>query len=105
GNGRLIDPWEDLFRRESGQVLATLIRYLGDFDLAEDALQEAWITAMERWPADGMPDRPGAWLLTTARRKALDRLRREAHRDEKQRAALVWAQEEPTMPPDSTIED
>jgi RNA polymerase sigma-70 factor (ECF subfamily) len=101
----LTDQWEDLFRRVSGQVLATLIRYLGDFDVAEDALQDAWIAAMERWPFDGVPDRPGAWLLTTARRKALDRLRRESRRDQKQRAALAWAQEEPRMSPDSTIED
>jgi RNA polymerase sigma-70 factor (ECF subfamily) len=81
----LID--EHLFRHESGQVLATLIRTFGDFDLAEDALQEATVTALERWPADGVPDRPGAWLLTTARRKAVDRLRREAKRHDKQAAA------------------
>jgi RNA polymerase sigma-70 factor (ECF subfamily) len=80
-----------LFRQESGQVLATLIRYLGDFDLAEDALQDAVVTALERWPADGVPDRPGAWLLTTARRRAVDRLRREAKRDDKHRAAMTWA--------------
>jgi RNA polymerase sigma-70 factor (ECF subfamily) len=78
-----------LFRRESGQVLATLIGFLGDFDLAEDALQEATVAALERWPEDGVPDRPGAWLLTPARRKAIDRLRREARRGEKQRAALL----------------
>ncbi|HEX4082133.1 MAG TPA: sigma-70 family RNA polymerase sigma factor, partial [Acidimicrobiales bacterium] len=76
-----------VFRSESGQVVATLIRYLGDFDLAEDALQDAIVVAMERWPVDGVPDRPGAWLLTVARRKAIDRVRREARRDDKQRAA------------------
>jgi RNA polymerase sigma-70 factor (ECF subfamily) len=76
-----------IFRRESGQVLATLIRVLGDFDLAEDALQEALVSAIERWPADGVPDRPGAWLLITARRKAIDRVRREAKRSGKQEAA------------------
>jgi RNA polymerase sigma-70 factor (ECF subfamily) len=75
------------FREERGQVLATLIRILGDFDLAEDALQEATVAALERWPADGMPDKPGAWLLTAARRKAVDRVRREAKRGDKQRAA------------------
>jgi RNA polymerase sigma-70 factor (ECF subfamily) len=79
--------YEHLFRRESGQVLASLIRTLGDFDAAEDALQEAVVVALERWPADGIPDRPGAWLLTTARRKAIDRIRREAKRDDKQSAA------------------
>ena len=83
-----------LFRRVSGQVLATLIGYLGDFDLAEDAFQDAAVAALERWPADGLPDNPGAWLLTTARRKAVDRLRREAKRDAKQHAALVGAADE-----------
>ena len=78
---------EQIFRRESGQVLASLIGSLGDFDLAEDALQEACVAALERWPRDGLPDRPGAWLLTTARRKAIDRARREALRPEKQEAA------------------
>jgi RNA polymerase sigma-70 factor, ECF subfamily len=80
---------EDLFRQESGKVLATLIRVLGDFDLAEDALQEATVAALERWPRDGLPDRPGAWLLTTARRKAVDRIRREAKRDSKHQAAAI----------------
>ena len=78
---------ERLFRRESGQVLASLIRFTGDFDLAEDALQEAFVVALERWPRDGVPDRPGAWLLTTARRTAIDRARREAWRAGKQEAA------------------
>ena len=78
---------EQIFRRESGQVLASLIGSLGDFDLAEDALQEACVAALERWPRDGLPDRPGAWLLTTARRKAIDRARREARRPDKQEAA------------------
>jgi len=79
--------YEHLFRQESGQVLASLIRTLGDFDQAEDALQEAVVVALERWPLDGVPDRPGAWLLTTARRKGIDRLRREAKREHKQAAA------------------
>jgi RNA polymerase sigma-70 factor, ECF subfamily len=82
---------DTLFRRASGQVLATLIGYLGDFDLAEDAFQDAALAALERWPTDGLPDNPGAWLLTTARRKAVDRIRREAKRDAKQHAALLWA--------------
>jgi len=81
--------YEHLFRQESGQVLASLIRTLGDFDAAEDALQEATVVALERWPRDGVPDRPGAWLLTTARRKALDRIRREGKRDEKQASAQL----------------
>src|SRR5207237_8390459 len=62
--------YEYLCRRESGQVLASLIRFAGDFDAAEDALQEATVIALERWPLDGVPDRPGAWLLRRARREA-----------------------------------
>jgi RNA polymerase sigma-70 factor (ECF subfamily) len=64
-----------IFRAESGPVLATLIRVLGDFQLAEDALQDAFIAALETWSKDGLPASPGAWLSTTARRKAVDRLR------------------------------
>jgi RNA polymerase sigma-70 factor, ECF subfamily len=79
--------YEHLFREESGQVLASLIGILGDFDAAEDALQEAIVAALERWPIDGVPDKPGAWLQTTARRKAIDRARREAKRNDKQAAA------------------
>src|SRR5262249_19787897 len=64
-----------IFRAESGAVLATLIRLLGDFQLAEDALQDAFTAALEAWSKDGMPPSPGAWLTMTARRKAIDRLR------------------------------
>ncbi len=66
-----------LFRHESGRAVATLIRVLGDFDLAEEAVQEAFAVALERWPTDGVPDNPGAWITTTARHRAIDRLRRE----------------------------
>jgi RNA polymerase sigma-70 factor (ECF subfamily) len=65
-----------LFREESGRAVATLIRVLGDFDLAEEAVQEAFVTALETWPARGVPDNPGAWITTTARNRAIDRLRR-----------------------------
>jgi RNA polymerase sigma-70 factor (ECF subfamily) len=65
-----------LFRDESGRAVATLIRVLGDFDLAEEAVQEAFVTALEVWPARGVPDNPGAWITTTARNRAIDRLRR-----------------------------
>jgi RNA polymerase sigma-70 factor (ECF subfamily) len=69
---------ERAFREESGRVLATLIRHLGgDFQLAEDALQDAFAVALATWPRDGEPDNPGAWITTAARRKAIDRLRRE----------------------------
>ncbi|EFQ61618.1 RNA polymerase sigma-70 factor, ECF subfamily [Pseudomonas fluorescens WH6] len=69
---------EAIYRSESRRVLATLIRLLGDFDLAEDALHEAFFVAVERWPQDGMPSNPRAWLVSTGRFKAIDRLRRQA---------------------------
>src|SRR5262245_47715185 len=69
------DVLDRIFQAESRAVLATLIRLLGDFDLAEDSLQDAFMAALERWPKDGVPASPGAWLTTTARRKAIDRLR------------------------------
>lgn len=68
-------------------MIGALRRVLGDFDAAEDAVQDAFVAALERWPQDGVPDRPGAWILTTARHKAIDRARREAHRADKQAAA------------------
>jgi RNA polymerase sigma-70 factor, ECF subfamily len=72
---------EELFRTESRRVLATLIRLLGDFDLAEEALQEAFAAAVERWPAEGIPGNPRAWLVSTGRFKAIDSLRRRARFD------------------------
>ena len=65
-----------LFREESGRAVATLIRLTGDFDLAEEAVQEAFVVALERWPRDGLPANPGAWITTTAQNRAIDRLRR-----------------------------
>ncbi|AJD49237.1 ECF subfamily RNA polymerase sigma-70 factor [Isoalcanivorax pacificus W11-5] len=69
---------EALYRKESRRVLATLIRLLGDFDLAEEALQEAFMAAMQQWPHDGLPDNPRAWLVSAGRFKAIDNLRRRA---------------------------
>ena len=69
---------EAIYRRESRRVLATLIRVLGDFDLAEEALHEAFFVAVQRWPEDGIPHNPRAWLVSTGRFKAIDRLRRQA---------------------------
>ncbi|MDR3574288.1 MAG: RNA polymerase sigma factor [Anaerolineaceae bacterium] len=68
---------ERVHRQEYGQILATLIGWLGDFELAEEALQDAFLAAVVHWQRQGVPDKPGAWLTTTARRKAIDRLRRE----------------------------
>jgi RNA polymerase sigma-70 factor (ECF subfamily) len=69
--------FEKLHREESGRILATLIGLLGDFDLAEEMLQEAYAVALQRWPSDGTPANPRAWLISTARHKAIDRLRRD----------------------------
>jgi RNA polymerase sigma-70 factor (ECF subfamily) len=68
---------EEIFRREAGRVLATLIRLLGDFDLAEEARQEAFAAAIEQWPLRGTPENPRAWLITAGRNKAIDRIRRD----------------------------
>jgi RNA polymerase sigma-70 factor, ECF subfamily len=70
-------PLEQVFRDEWGRVLAILIGFLGDFGLAEEAAQEAFAVAAERWPRDGTPDNPRAWLVTTARNRAIDRIRRD----------------------------
>ena len=72
---------EDIYHTESSRVLATLIRLLGDFDLAEDALHEAFRIALEQWPRDGIPANPRAWLVSTGRFKAIDALRRHARYD------------------------
>ncbi|GAA1931828.1 RNA polymerase sigma factor [Nocardioides marmoribigeumensis] len=90
---------EAVVRREHGRVLAGLVRRFGDIDLAEDALGEALVTALERWPADGVPPNPAGWLTTTAARKALDRLRRESRRGDKHAEAAML--HDPT-PPDPT---
>jgi RNA polymerase sigma-70 factor, ECF subfamily len=71
------DSVEDIFRREAGRVLATLIRLLGDFDLAEEAQQEAFAAALEQWPKQGTPENPRAWLVSAGRNKAIDRIRRD----------------------------
>jgi RNA polymerase sigma-70 factor, ECF subfamily len=74
---------ERIFREESGRILATLIRLLGGFDLAEEAMQEAFTIALEQWPARGLPARPSAWLISTAQHKGLDALRRSVRFDSK----------------------
>src|SRR3984957_15038081 len=74
---------ERIYREESARILATLIRLLGDFDLAEEATQEAFAVAVEQWPAQGIPGNPRAWLVSTARNKAVDLLRRRARFEKK----------------------
>jgi RNA polymerase sigma-70 factor, ECF subfamily len=97
-----------LFRHESGRAVASLIRVLGDFDLAEEAVQEAWVVALERWPRDGVPRNPGAWITTTARNRAIDRLRRARVLEEKRAQlaaleALGSEEDEPDGFPDDRL--
>ncbi len=80
---------ERLFREEYGRVIASLVRRFGDIDIAEEAAGEAFLAALERWPASGIPPNPGGWLTTTASRRAIDRIRRERQRDAKHEAALM----------------
>ncbi|HUQ08703.1 MAG TPA: RNA polymerase sigma factor [Steroidobacteraceae bacterium] len=79
---------EQVFRREYGRAVAVLVRQLGDISLAEEAVQDAFATAVERWPVSGVPPSPAGWIIVTARNRAIDRLRREATRDERQQAAM-----------------
>src|SRR6478609_7109917 len=79
---------EKIFRDEAGRVLATLIHLVGDFDLAEDVLQEAFAVALERWPSEAPPHNPRAWLVNVGRNKAIDRMRRQiAFRGREQQVA------------------
>jgi RNA polymerase sigma-70 factor (ECF subfamily) len=99
---------DQVFRDEWGRVLAALIGFLGDFDLAEEAAQEAFAIAAQRWPVDGTPERPGAWLTTTARNRAINRIRRDQNLADKTR--LLEATEgtedpmRPTTFPDERLE-
>jgi RNA polymerase sigma-70 factor (ECF subfamily) len=83
---------------EWARVVAALTRRFGDLDVAEEAAAEAFATAVERWPADGVPPNPGAWLTTTATRKAIDRIRRENKRDDKQKEAQLVYDDDPPEP-------
>jgi RNA polymerase sigma-70 factor (ECF subfamily) len=83
---------------EWARVVASLTRRFGDLDIAEEAAAEAFATAVERWPADGVPPNPGAWLTTTANRKAIDRIRRESKRDDKHKEARMVYDDDPPEP-------
>lgn len=99
---------EDIYRLESRRVLATLIRLLGDFDLAEEGVQEAFAAAAAQWPKDGVPDNPRAWLISTGRFKAIDRLRRRAKFDAVVPdlvAKLDQDEAEPYDPSEDAVED
>ncbi|MGW0700804.1 RNA polymerase sigma factor [Streptomyces sp. NPDC002867] len=87
---------ERVFREEYGRAVAVLVRVFGDIDIAEEAVQDAFTAALERWPVDGLPPSPAGWIITTGRNRAVDRLRREASRaDRHARAALLHARERP----------
>jgi RNA polymerase sigma-70 factor, ECF subfamily len=89
-----------IFREESGRSIAALVRAFGDIDLAEDAVQEAFAVALRTWARDGLPPNPGGWITTTARNRAIDRLRREARGQELLSAVAVLTPEsdEPAFP-------
>jgi RNA polymerase sigma-70 factor (ECF subfamily) len=89
-----------VFHEEAGRLTAALTKSLGDFDLAEECVQDALVSALEHWPRDGIPNNPGAWLMTTARRKGIDRLRRAKRYEEK-----IAELEEPTVSTASTMPD
>jgi RNA polymerase sigma-70 factor (ECF subfamily) len=88
---------ERVFREEHGRAVAVLVRVFGDIDVAEEAVQDAFAAAVERWPSAGLPPSPAGWIITTARNRAVDRLRREASREDRHaQAALLHARDEPT---------
>ncbi len=90
----------EIFRREHGRAVAVLARKLGDLSLAEDAVQDAFAKAIVRWSVEGVPPSPAAWILTTARNGAIDRLRRESTRDERQQAAMRLLEADDAEEPD-----
>jgi RNA polymerase sigma-70 factor (ECF subfamily) len=96
---------DEVFRREAGRCTATLIRILGDIDLAEDAVAEAFAIAAELWPRDGMPPNPGGWITTTARNRAIDRLRRESTRSDRHLAAHRLRSDDMDPEPNPELDD
>jgi RNA polymerase sigma-70 factor (ECF subfamily) len=91
---------ESLYRDESGRILATLIRLVGDFDLAEEVMHDAFAAALEQWPGHGVPENPRAWVVATARHKAIDRLRRDVRFRERRDELAHWAALSEDAPPD-----
>ena len=96
---------EQVFRAEYGRVVAGLVRRFGDIDIAEEAMADALVTALERWPRDGVPPNPAAWLTRVAGNKAIDRLRRENVRDEKYAEAAMLTNDTPAEPTGPVTDD
>ena len=96
---------ERTFRESAGRAVATLARVFGDVDLAEDAVQEAFAVATKRWTAEGLPPNPGGWIVTTARNKALDRLRRESTRSGREAQAVALLGEPEPEPESGPVDD
>lgn len=97
---------EAVFAEHYGRAVASLIRVFGDIGVAEDAVQDAFAAAVQRWPSDGLPPSPPGWIITTARNRAIDRLRREASRaDRHALAALLHAEDEPEQPVNAVRDD
>src|SRR5262245_10261015 len=87
---------ERVFAEQYGRAVAVLARVFGDIDRAQEAVQDAFTAAVQRWPATGLPPNPAGWIITTARNRAIDRLRREASRENRHaQAALLHARDEP----------
>ena len=101
GAGRTVTVGPDdiarVFREEHGRAVSVLIRVLGDIDLAEDAVQDAFTVAVERWPREGMPPSPAGWIITTARHRAVDRLRREATRERRHAESALLNADDDTL--------
>ena len=95
---------ERIYREEYGRIVASLVRRFGDIDIAEEAAGEALLAAVEKWPVDGVPPNPGGWLTTTAGNRAIDRIRRESHRDAKHQAAYM-IQDDTPHEPTGVVED
>jgi RNA polymerase sigma-70 factor (ECF subfamily) len=102
-----LDPHElaAVYRREVGRCTATLVRLLGDIDQAQDAVADAFATAAQRWAVEGVPPNPGGWITTTARNRAIDRLRRESTRDAREREAMRLHDPDPAHDPPADLGD
>jgi RNA polymerase sigma-70 factor, ECF subfamily len=96
---------EQIFRQEYGKAVAVLIRFCGSIDLAEEAVQDAFALALQRWPTTGLPPSPVGWLITTARNRAIDHVRREASRADRHWAAAMLEVRETPNPEESMEEE